>query len=169
LTRSRALCAFALIGGVAACAGQPASPPADDLAAKPWEAQKAQLPPYPKQGDLIPIYVGATRPFAFFVDRASVSVGQDRIVRYTLMARSLSGAVNVSYEGIRCQSYESRTYAFGRTDGTWVQSRNQQWIPYSRYETDHHLILADDFFCSVRGAKTAEEAVQALVRGNGPR
>lgn len=169
MTRSRALCALALIGCAAGCAGQPESPPTDDLVAKPWEVQKALLPPYPKEGDLIPIYVGTARPFAFFVDRASVSVGQDGVVRYTLMARSLSGATNVSYEGLRCQTYESRIYAFGRSDGSWVQARNQQWSSYSRYQTDHHLILADEFFCSVRGAKTAEEAVQALVRGNGPR
>jgi hypothetical protein len=169
LTRSRALRALVLVGVAAACAGQPTLPPEDELAAKPWEAQKALLPPYPKEGDLIPIYVGTARPFAFFVDRASVSVAQDRVVRYTLVARSLSGALNVSYEGIRCQTYESRIYAFGRSDGTWVQARNQQWISYTPYETDHHLILADDFFCSVRGAKPAEEAVQALVRGNGPR
>lgn len=169
MTRSRALRALVLVGVAAACAGQPTLPPEDELAAKPWEAQKALLPPYPKEANLLRIYVGSATPFTFFVDPASVSVGQDGIVRYTLVARSSSGATNVSYGGMRCETYESKTYAFGRSDGTWVQARNQQWIPYSRYETDHHLILADDFFCSVRGAKTAEEAVQALVRGNGPR
>jgi hypothetical protein len=169
LTRLRALCALALIGCAAACAGQSESPPVDDLVAKTWEVQRALLPPYLKEGDLIPVYVGTARPFAFFVDRASVSVGQDGIVRYTIVARSRSGAMNVSYEGIRCRTYESRIYAFGRSDGTWVQARNQQWSSYRGDQTDHHLILADDFFCSVRGAKTAEEGVQALVRGNGPR
>jgi hypothetical protein len=131
--------------------------------------QKALLPPYPKEANLLRIYVGSATPFAFLVDRASVSVGQDGIVRYTLVARSSSGATNVSYEGMRCETYESKTYAFGRSDGTWVQARNQQWSSYSRYQTDWHLVLADDFYCSVRGARTAEEAVQALVRGNGPR
>lgn len=167
MTPSRALCALALLA-IAACAG-PIRFPEDDLERKPWDLQKALLPPYPKEANLLRIYVGSATPFTFFVDPASVSVGQDGIVRYTLVARSSSGATNISYEGMRCETYENKTYAFGRSDGTWVPARNQQWIPYSRYETDHHLILADDFFCSVRGAKPAKEAVQALVRGNGPR
>lgn len=133
---------------------------------KPWEVQKALIPPYPKEEKLLPFYVGSSRPFAFFVDSASVSVGQDGIVRYTLVARSPSGAANVSYEGIRCQTYETRTYAFGGLDGTWTQARNQEWTTYSRYQTDQHLVLADDFLCTARGTKTAEEAVQALARGN---
>jgi hypothetical protein len=165
--RSRAACALALLA-ITACAG-PIRVPEDDLERKPWDVQRAQLPPYPKEADLLHIYVGSATPFAFFVDRASVSVGQDGIVRYTLVARSSSGATNVSYEGMRCETYESKTYAFGRSDGTWVQARNQQWSSYSRYQTDQHLVLADDIYCSVHGAKTAEEAVQALVRGNGPR
>jgi CNP1-like family protein len=169
LTRTRAVCALALIAVAAACAGRPEPPPDDGLAGRPWDVQKGLLPPYPKRGDLIPIYVGSTRPFAYSVDRSSVSVGPDGIVRYTLVARSPSGAMNVSYEGLRCQSYESRVYAFGRDDGNWVQARNVQWSKYSRYGTDLHIILADDFFCSVDGTKTGEEAVQALVRGNGPR
>jgi hypothetical protein len=168
LIRSRALCALALIAVAAACAGRPEPPPDDGLGAKPWDAQKASLPSYPKQDGLIPIYVGSTRPFAYFVDRSSVSVGPDRIARYTLVARGPSGAMNVSYEGLRCQSYESRIYAFGRDDGTWVQARNNQWTSYSRYGTDLHLTLADDFFCSSDRMKTGEEAVQALLRGNGP-
>jgi len=168
LTRSRALRALAPIAVVTACAGQPAAP-GDDLGAKPWDAQKALLPPYPRQEQLAPVYVGSTRPFAYFIDRSSVSVGQDRVVRYTIVARSPSGATNVSYEGIRCQSYESRIYAFGRDDGTWVQARNQQWTSYSRLASDYHLVLADDFFCTVNGTRPAEDAVDAIVRGNGAR
>lgn len=167
MTRSRGLCALALLA-VAACT-QPQRLPEDDLQGKPWETQKALLPPYPKEGNLLPFYVSPSRPFAFLIDSASVSVGQDGIVRYTLVARSPSGATNVSYEGIRCETYETRTYAFGRLDGSWRQARNQEWSSYSRYQTDQHLVLADDFFCTARGTKTAEEAVRALARGNQPR
>jgi hypothetical protein len=162
------LCGALALLAAAACT-QPQRLPEDDLQGKPWEAQKALMPPYPKEGNLLTFYVGPTRPFTFFIDSASVSVGQDGIVRYTLVARSSSGATNVSYEAIRCETYETRTYAFGRLDGTWVQARNQQWTSYNRYQTDQHLVLADDFFCTLRGTKTAEEALQALARGNRPR
>ena len=164
----RALRALALLA-VAACAGQPTPPPEDELEGKPWDVQRSLLPPYPKESDLLRVYVGNVKPFAYFVDRASISVRQDEIVRYALVARSASGARNVSYEGLRCRTYESRIYAFGRDDGTWVQARNRQWNPYNRYESDEHLVLADDFFCTERGTKPAEEIVRALLRGNGPR
>ena len=161
---TRLVVVYALAALAAGCA-QPQRLPEDDLEGKPWEAQKALLPSYPKRETLVPFYVGATKAFAFFVDSASVSVRPDGIVRYTLVARSLSGGENVSYEGIRCGTYETRTYAFGGADSSWVQARNQQWKPYSRYQDDLHLVLADDFFCSASGAKTAEEAVRGLVRG----
>jgi len=154
----------ALAAAAAGCA-EPQRLAEDVLDGKPWESQKALVPPYPKEANLLPFYVGPPKAFAYFVDSASVSVGPDGIVRYTLVARSPSGADNVSYEGIRCQTYETRTYAFGGPDRTWVQARNQQWTSYSRYQNDQHLVLADDFFCTVRGTKTAEEAVRALARG----
>jgi len=162
LTVSRCLCALAFLAATA-CTG-PKPLPEDDLEDKPWEVQRTSLPPYPQDGSLLSVYVSSTRPFAFFIDPGSVSVRQDGIVRYTLVARSLSGAVNVSYEGIRCETYQARTYAFGRSDGTWVRARNQQWTSYTQYQTDQHLVLADDFFCTPRGTKTADEVVEAIAR-----
>ena len=140
----------------------------DDLDAKPWEAQKALLPPAPKSATLVPFYVGPT-PFAFFVDRSSVKVGEDGVVRYTLVARSSSGATNVSYEGIRCATYASRAYAFGEADGTWSRARNTQWTPIDRLASGPQTALANDFFCPDRGpVRTTEEALRAFALGNRP-
>jgi hypothetical protein len=123
------------------------------------------LPPYPK-GKLAPFYVGPSA-FSFFVDAASVTVAQDGPVRYTLIARSASGATNVSYEGIRCDTYESRVYAFGQSDGTWSQATQSQWAPIDRLASSPQTALADDFFCSQRGpVRTTEDALAALARGN---
>lgn len=138
----------------------------DELAAKPWDGQKTVLPPYPKGGNLAPFYVGPSA-FSFFVDPASVTVGQDGVVRYTLIARSASGATNVSYEGIRCDRYEGRVYAFGRSDGGWSQATYSQWTPIDRLASSPQTSLADDFFCSQRGpVRTTEDALAALARGN---
>jgi hypothetical protein len=164
LTVARCARALALAVLAAGCA-QPMTF-TDELEAKPWEAQKPLLPPPPKAEDLISFYVGPT-PFAFFVDRNSVSVGQDGVVRYTLIARSRSGAVNVSYEGIRCATYARRTYAFGNTDGSWTQARNSQWVLIDRLASDAQTALANDFFCPDRGAvRSTEEAREALALGN---
>jgi hypothetical protein len=138
----------------------------DEFDAKPWEAQKALLPPDSRGKTLVPYYAGPSR-FSYFLDRASINVGQDSVVRYMLIARSASGATNVSYEGIRCETYERKVYAFGRDDGTWSQAGNTSWRPINRLTSDPQTALADYVFCSERGpVGSTEDALEALDRGN---
>ena len=157
----------AVLLAVAACAAQPTQ---DEFDGKPWEVLKTQLPSYPKPENMLRVHVSPPAAFDFSVDAASVSVGRDAIVRYTLIARSTSGAVNVSYEGIRCLPLERKAYAFGVSDNTWSPVRTPQWAPISRAQTDQqHAALAEDFFCPLgRQVRTAGEAVRALRRGNIP-
>ena len=152
---------------LAACTAQPQQ---DEFEGKPWEVQKTQLPSYPKPENLLRVHVSPTTAFEFFVDAASVSVGQNGIVRYTLIARSTSGAVNVSYEGMRCQPLERKLYAFGRFENTWSPAQIAQWVPISRAQANpQYAALAEDFFCPDGGrVRTTEEAVQILRRGNIP-
>lgn len=137
---------------------------------RPWEEQKAALPAYPRPENLVKVDVSGATTFDFFVDIASLSVGRDGVVRYALVARSPSGAMNVSYEGIRCTTRERKLYAFGRPDDTWVQARKSEWAPITGIQANRQqATLADDFFCPARGAvRTAEEAVRALRRGGHP-
>lgn len=167
MTHARVSRALVLIAFAAGCS-QP-GPPSEDLENKSWESQKALLPPYPEEARLISFYVGPARPFAYFVDPASVSIGPGGVVRYTLIARSASGATNVSYEAIHCGSYQRKVYAFGRAEGTWVQARNSEWLPIDRGQANPQRALADDFLCGVRPVSSPEEAVRALARGNQPR
>ena len=150
---------FALLAG---CAGP--QPVSDDFEVKPWESQKALLPPLPKQEDLIQFVAGATRSFTYFVDRASISVPQRGVVRYTLVARSASGAVNISYEVIRCDTYERKTYAFGREDDTWSQARYSQWLQIGLGQDTPQLALASDFFCPSPPLTSPGQVVDALTR-----
>jgi hypothetical protein len=163
VTPARGACSLALALLAAGCA-HPIT--YTDELDKPWEAQKALLPPAPKIADLVPFYVGPV-PFDFFVDRSSVKLGEDGVVRYTLMARSSSGATNVSYEGIRCATYSRRVYAFGSVDGSWSQARNSQWVEMDRLASDPRTVLANDFFCPDRGpVRSTDEARRALALGN---
>lgn len=159
-----------LLVTLSACAQSSLSnrPLDDAFDGKPWEIQQAQLPAYPKQGNLVPIYVSPTTTFRFFVDAASVSVGEDGPIRYAMIARSPSGAENLSYEGIRCETLERKLYAFGRPDGTWSKARKPQWAPIGEGQANRqHAALAEDFFCP-QGARvrTTEEAVRALRQGS---
>lgn len=138
---------------------------------KPWEEQKAQLPPAPSPQNLRRIDVSGSTAFEFLIDLASVSLGKDGVVRYTLVARSSSGATNVSFEGIKCSGRERKLYAFGRPDGSWSQARNAQWGPITGNQANRqHAALADDYFCPGRLiVRTSEEAIEALKRGGHPR
>jgi hypothetical protein len=116
---------------------------------KPWEEIQAELPPAPKDENLLPFYVGPTATQKFSVDSKSLSIGKDGVVRYTLVAVSPGGAKNISYEGIRCASYEKKIYALGRDDGTWARSRRDQWEPIVRGNANRqHAALSADYFCS---------------------
>ena len=160
-------CVALLTLAVSSAFAQPTGRPAPfqgDFEEKRWEEQQAELPPYPKSENLARFYAGASTSFEFFVDTASINVGKDGVVRYSLIARSPSGVLNVSYEGIRCSSRERKLYAFGRPDNNWSKARNSEWGAVIGSQSNrHHATLADDFFCP-RGVivKTAEGAVDAL-------
>jgi outer membrane murein-binding lipoprotein Lpp len=77
-----------------------------------WVENKVDaLPPLPQDANLLPFDVSGNTPLHFAIDRNSLTVGDDGVVRYTVVVTSPSGARNVNYEGIRCDTYEWRQYA----------------------------------------------------------
>jgi hypothetical protein len=71
---------------------EPAAP-ASIVDPKPWEEGKAELPPWPKDGDLVEFKLDSASPsrFRYFIDGQHLSIGRDGVVRYTLVAESPSG------------------------------------------------------------------------------
>lgn len=131
---------------------------------KPWQEIAIQLPPAPRQENLLPFDVSTTTVYSFAIDAKSLTVGTDGVIRYTLIATSDAGVKNVSYEGIRCESYERKLYAFGQPDGTWSRSRRDQWERISTYAANRqHAALAKDFFCLEKTvAGKAEEMIERI-------
>lgn len=159
--RIAAACALLACAGVS-CAQSRFEEDFDD-AKKPWQEVEVQLPPAPNDANLLPFDVSATATLRFAVDANSLSVGQDGVVRYTLVAISPSGAKSVSYEGIRCQTFERKTYAFGHPDGKWSRARRDQWEPIPRNAANRqHAVLAQDVFCD--GPTVAGNKDQILRR-----
>ncbi len=137
----------------------------------PWKEIEAQIPAYPKMEEAQPFFVSGATDNEFFIDPKSVSVGEDDTVRYTLIIKSVTGVLNVSFEGIRCGTHEKKLYAFGRKDGSWSRNKYAKWdaIKYKDVNRQHHM-LYDDFFCpATLIAKNAAEAVNALKYGMHPR
>jgi hypothetical protein len=133
---------------------------------KPWKEMQAQLPSTPNKEKLLPFYVSSATDNRFFIDSASVSVGEDGVVRYALLVKSAQGALNLTFEGMRCATHERKIYAFGRADGTWSKARHAKW-EHIRYQerNRHHHVLYDDFFCPDGAAiRKPEQALDALRR-----
>ncbi|WP_333841619.1 CNP1-like family protein [Pelomicrobium sp.] len=135
-----------------------------------WSELETRLPPYPEAENLIEFRVSPTLPFRYFVDAASIQVGQDGVVRYVLVVRGSDGTNTVSFEGMRCATRELKRYAFGRGEGLWSKARNPRWIPIeAQRQTLHQRVLYYDFFCPGKmPVRTPEEAVAALKAGIHP-
>src|SRR5258706_11799035 len=115
---------------------------------KRWRKSEAKLPPYPKSANIIAFDVSAASSNRFYIDPDSISVGSDGVVRYTVVVRSPSGAENISYEGIRCETREQKYYAFGRRDGTWANARSGEWRYIEPKDINRqHAVLYLDYFC----------------------
>ena len=129
---------------------RPAQPaePVEEEDQKEWVELEVKPPPYPKSGNLIAFEAGGASSNRFFIDPDSISVGSDGVVRYTLVIRGPTGAENVSFEGIRCESREQKYYAFGRRDGSWGAARSSEWryIEYKEINRQHGVLYLD-YFC----------------------
>jgi hypothetical protein len=118
----------------------------DDEVNKEWLEAEVQLPAAPKAENLITFYQSGNQTFA--IDSQSVNLAGDGTVRYTLIATSNSGVKNISYEAIRCETYEKKLYAFGRPDGSWSRSRRNEWDRITQSGINkQHYVLYTDYFC----------------------
>jgi hypothetical protein len=132
---------------------------------KPWKEIEALLPGAPKQENLIPFDPGGSASHRFYIDAPSLSVGEDGVVRYTLVIRTSGGATNTTFEGIRCATQEQKVYAVGHQDGAWVRARDPRWKRIeARGVNSHHGVLYLDFMCPERHVRmvTAKQILASL-------
>jgi CNP1-like family len=142
-----------------------------DQEKKPWDELQTQLPAYPKPENLLAFDIGSNTANRYFVDAASLSVGEDGVVRYTLVIRTAGGATNVSFEGIRCDGRSVRVYAFGHVNSQWSRARNAGWREIQPREINgYHFALHRDYFCWTSSRKAAHTLPQILTNlKQGPR
>jgi len=136
---------------------------------KSWQEIKTEIPPQPQAANLVSFYVSPTATMNFFIDVNSISAGSDGVVRYTLVSKSQGGAENISYEGIRCQTYENKSYAFGQKDGSWSRARLSGWKQISELSGNRqHAALAKDFLCQDGMIAGKVEDIRSRLRSNRP-
>ena len=168
---------FLLAASCQAAAQNTNEPPKPMRDKSDWETEleksrlgeSATLPALPKNENLIEFWVTNSSTFRFYIDSASLSVSDDYVVRYTLVARSPSGVANVSYEAMHCAEGRYRVYAYA-IDGKWV-ARQSEWKPIEPNTMQRwHNELRFRYFCVLKrgGLLTREEGLDALRRGGHP-
>lgn len=135
----------------------------------PWEEIAASLPAYPKNENLAPFNVSSATNNKFMIDTASLSVGKDGVVRYTVVIESPRGARTVNYEGLHCDRGERKIYAFGQVDGKWTENKRAAWEGIKlRSLLSYHKTLFEELFCdNSLPIASAEEGVRNLKRAAG--
>ena len=137
---------------------------------KPWQEAATDLPAAPTAASLRPIYVSAVATNNYFVDEATLTYGNDKVVRYVLVVEAAGGARNVSFEGMHCETGRWKLYATGRPDGTWARARISEWREIENKTVNrHHAALSRDYFCPNGGPiRNADDGRRALKRGKHP-
>jgi hypothetical protein len=126
---------------------------------------EVRLPAYPRDEGLVEFR--ADDRFRYLLDRAALSVGRDEgAVYYTVVIESTSGARNVAYEGIRCETLEYKIYAYGDKGGAFQPVRNPAWKEiradqYNRFRRDLH----DFFLCENLLPRSPGDIQRALEKG----
>jgi hypothetical protein len=114
-----------------------------------WKEEAPGLPVYPEDNRLLELQAGLPGyDFRVYIDPDSLSVGGDRVVRYTLVIVSSSGVRNISYEGLHCGKHEYRRYAYG-SDDKWVPIEASPWQKVTDIGMEHYrYVLYWDYLCS---------------------
>lgn len=123
------------------------------------------LPSAPDAASLLLFYESDTQ--SFYLDTKSITIAADGSLRYTMVGKSRSGASNVSYEGLLCETKQKRLFAFGRKDGSWSESRRTDWESISNNGVNRqHSTLAWDFVCDYDRISGSIDKILHRIRRN---
>lgn len=127
-----------------------------------------KLPPAKFNIDrMVPIEMPTYVSVKIGVDPDSLTIGEDGIVRYVMIAQSSSGNINAMYEGLWCLKGEVKTYARLGSDGKWDPVVDAQWLPLNgNRRSMHALAFARQGACDGRAAAapTPQEIIRNLKR-----
>ena len=121
-----------------------------------WKEVDIPAPPAFNKDRLIPVAMPPYVTVRFGVDPATLTITEDGVIRYVMVAQNSSGSSTVSamYEGIRCASGEFKTYARFNASGQWTAASNPQWRSLTDNNTSKHaLALARQGACDGRSAR----------------
>lgn len=137
-------------------------PPEED-----WQEAAVSIPDRFNPEDLQPFTVkGANDRFTYALERKSLHTDDDGVARFLVVIRSDRGAVNSSYEGLRCGHREYKVYAYGSGDGL-TPLPGSEWQPIAKGASDYRAILYEDLVCNLlTGQANPPDAVFQAMRSD---
>ena len=134
-----------------------------------WKESDVPSPPASDMGKLLTFEVSSASSLIYGVDPATISITQsDGVVRYVMVATSVSGVSNIMYEGIRCSTGQYKTYARYSADGRWNLLGNPEWRSmFGNMPSKHALRFAKAGACdNVTPASSVAEMISQLKNPN---
>jgi len=160
----RLLAVLLLLSG--AIAPRVGAAPLDEMIGDPnkdWTELGPDLPGPPQDPQLIEFYVSPVTSFHFALDRASINIGGDGVVHYTLVATSRGGVRNIRFEGLRCATNSFKVYAIARPDGSWERVEAPVWKHISEaIGNREEAALSKDAICANGIAFSVDDIVRHL-------
>jgi hypothetical protein len=129
-----------------------------------WQEQDVDLPAYPEKKNLLDLKIATdAMQYTVFLDKTSLVLGEDGVVRYTVVLVPGSGVWNVSNEGLRCGEKQYRSYAYG-IDGDWRSLNASPWRDVRGSGANRYrLILYKQYFCNpMRPYQTVEQMIDSF-------
>lgn len=131
---------------------------------KVWEEAAYTVPAYPNTASWTGFYVPLEQNFDYSIDASTLTLGSDGVLRMIMRAVSKKGAVNLSYEGLRCDAKTLRVYAFGDTiNHRWIESSKAVWRRLTLDDTAR-VRLRSDICPDGQVPPSAERALELLKK-----
>ena len=132
-----------------------------------WKENDLKIPPYPDDGDLMELQLDdPNNRFTYYMDEESLSISKnDYVVRYTLVIESKRGTRNIFYEGMRCNTLEYKTYAFGTGKGKFRPSKKPEWK--SMFDSGYKKLrmdLMEFYLCDPRKLPREKDAIVTRIK-----
>lgn len=134
---------------------------------EPWK-EAAATPPASFNTDQLQTFdVAQDAALMYGIDPKTLTVGTDGVVRYVLVAKSGSGALNVLYQGIRCETAEVKTYGRWNNQTSWNTSAKDAWQQLAfRGPSRPAMMLARSGICEGRTINgTPQKILHTLKNG----
>lgn len=143
--------AAALLGFASASLLLAAPASAQNEEPAPWQESKVTPPASFSTEAVTPFVLDAKSAMSLGIDPKTLSIDPDGVVRYVLVAKSSQGALNVLYEGIRCDTAEVKVYARWDNTSSWNSSGKENWEPLAfRGATRRAMQMARGGVCDGR-------------------